>query len=172
MAAFEELQVNTDAPPAETIFGAAVRVAVGATLTVTLDAALVPAGPVQVREYCVLEVIAPVLWAPLVGRVPLHPPLAVHDAALDEVQLSCALAPLATASGFAVSFATGITSTVTLAAALVPPGPVQVSEYCVLETRAPVLCEPLVDLAPLQPPEAAQPVAFVECHVNVAAAPF
>lgn len=126
--AFEELQVNTAAPPAETILGAAVSVAVGATLTVTLDAALVPVGPVQAREYSVLEVRAPVLWVPLVGRMPLQPPPAVHDAAPDEVHLSCALAPLATASGLAVSVATGMTSTVTLAAALEPPGPVQVSE--------------------------------------------
>jgi hypothetical protein len=36
---------------------------------------------------------------------------------------------------------------------------------------APVLLVPLVANAPLQPPEAAQAVAFVELHVNVEAAP-
>jgi len=35
-----------------------------------------------------------------------------------------------------------------------------------------VLCEPLVASPPLQPPEAAQEVAFVDDQVSVDAAPF
>lgn len=34
-----------------------------------------------------------------------------------------------------------------------------------------MLCEPLVALTPVQPPEAVQAVAFAEFHVNVVAAP-
>ena len=37
--------------------------------------------------------------------------------------------------------------------------------------RAPVLCVPLVDLLPLQLPDAVHEVAFVELHVSADAAP-
>ena len=40
-----------------------------------------------------------------------------------------------------------------------------------LTVRAPVLCVPLGDLVPLQPPEAVQEVALVELQVKVEAAP-
>jgi hypothetical protein len=57
--------------------------------------------------------------------------------------------------------------TVMVATLLVPPAPVQISEYDVLVVRALVLWLPLGALAPLQPPEAVQEVALVEVHVNV-----
>jgi hypothetical protein len=41
----------------------------------------------------------------------------------------------------------------------------------VLEVSAPVDCEPLEGLAPLQPPEAWQAVAFVEDQLRVALPP-
>lgn len=44
---------------------------------------------------------------------------------------------------------------------------VQVSVNVVLPVRSPVRKVPLVGSAPLQPPEAAQPVALVELQVNV-----
>jgi hypothetical protein len=53
-----------------------------------------------------------------------------------------------------------------------PPVPLQVTEYFVVAVSAPVLREPLVGSAPLQPPEAMQVVALVADHVSIEAAPF
>ena len=47
----------------------------------------------------------------------------------------------------------------------------QVSVNWVAAVRFEVLCVPLVASLPLQPPEAAQEVAFVDDHVRVDAAP-
>jgi hypothetical protein len=60
--AFVELHVSVEDPPLATVVGIAVKVAVGmtATATATTAGSLVPPGPVQVREYVVLEVRAPV----------------------------------------------------------------------------------------------------------------
>jgi hypothetical protein len=124
--AFDELHVSTDEPPLVTMVGVAVIVALGATFTVTLAAVLVPPAPVQVSEYSVPLVSAPVLCVPLGALVPFQPPAAVQAVAFDEVHASLALPPLATDSGLAESVATGSTSTVTLAVAL-PPAPAQVS---------------------------------------------
>ena len=54
---------------------------------------------------------------------------------------------------------------------LLPPAPVQVNVNVVDADRAPLDCEPLVALTPLQPPEAVQEVALVVLHARVAAAP-
>ena len=48
-----------------------------------------------------------------------------------------------------------------------PPGPVQVSSYSVVLVSAPVDHAPLSGTAPLQPPDAAQLVAFAAIHVKV-----
>jgi len=48
--ALVELQVNVDAPPLATDEGDAVKATVGPMLTVTLEAMLVPPGPLQVSE--------------------------------------------------------------------------------------------------------------------------
>jgi hypothetical protein len=61
--------------------------------------------------------------------------------------------------------------TVTLAGLLAPPAPVQVIKYVVLMAMAAIVCVPVADFAPLQPPAAAQAVAFDELHVSVAALP-
>jgi hypothetical protein len=73
--------------------------------------------------------------------VPLQPPVAVHDVALVELQVSVEKPPLAIVVGFAVSVAvgTGAMVTVAVAAVLVPPAPVHVNEYVVLTVKAPVL---------------------------------
>jgi hypothetical protein len=76
---------------------------------------------------------APVLCVPLAVFVPLQPPDAVHDVALVELQVSVEVPPLAIRLGLAVNVAVGmglagVTVTVAPEAALVPPGPVQVSE--------------------------------------------
>jgi hypothetical protein len=121
----------------------------------------------------VVAVSAGVLWVPLMVLAPLQPPEAVHDVALVELHVNVDAAPLATEVGFAVNVTVGAGTTVTVAVAtlLVPPAPVQVSEKDVVAARAPVLCVPLIDLAPLQPPEAVHEVAFVEFHVSVEALP-
>jgi hypothetical protein len=53
-----------------------------------------------------------------------------------------------------------------------PPTPLHARVNPVVVARAEVLCEPLVALLPVQPPEAVQDVAFVEDQVKVAVAPF
>jgi hypothetical protein len=144
--ALVELQVSVDVPPEATVVGLAVKVAVGATgavtETVAAAAALLPPGPLQVSEYDVVAVSAPVPRLPLVvGNVPLQPPEAVQAVALVELQVSVDVPPGATTVGLAVKVAVGAGSTVTVAvaAALVPPGPVQLSEYDVVAVSAPVL---------------------------------
>ena len=87
-------------------------------------------------------VTGPVLCEPLMAFVPANPaPVAVHDVALVELQVSVEAAPLTTAAGFAVSVAVGLGTMVTVAVAvvLVPPVPVQVRVYVVLAVRGPVL---------------------------------
>jgi hypothetical protein len=63
--ALVELQVSVEAAPLSTAVGFAVNVAVGTGLAVTVTMAetaeLVPPEPVQVREYVVVAVKAPVL---------------------------------------------------------------------------------------------------------------
>jgi len=90
--------------------GFAVNVAVGTglavTVTVAVAAVLVPPAPVQVSEYVVVVVKAPVLWLPLVAFAPANvPPVALHDVALVELQVSVDVPPLAIVVGFAVSVA-------------------------------------------------------------------
>jgi hypothetical protein len=118
-------QVNTEEPPAATIVGLAVSAIWGDTFTVTLAVALGPPEPLHVNVYTALAVSAPVLCVPLVALVPLHAPDAVHEVALDAVQASSALAPLATTTGLAVMVTTGSTCIVTLARAFVPSAPAQ-----------------------------------------------
>jgi hypothetical protein len=52
-----------------------------------------------------------------------------------------------------------------------PPGPVHVSSYSVVLVSAPVDHVPLSGTAPLQPPDAVQPVAFTAFHVKVEVPP-
>ena len=112
---------------------------------------------------------------PLAANVPLQPPEAIQDVALVELQVSVEDPPLGMLVGFAVNVAVGtglaFTVTVAAAAALVPPEPIQVSEYVVSVVKAPVLWLPLVAKGPVQPPEALQDVASVELQVNIAASP-
>jgi len=108
---------------------------------------------------------------PLAGNAPLQFPVAVHPVALVELHVSVDAPPLATAVGSAVNVAFGTILTVTAAAVLVPPAPVQVSENVVFVVSAPVLWVPLDATVPLQPPEAVQELASVELHVNVDSSP-
>jgi hypothetical protein len=103
--ALVELQVSVEDPPLAIVVGFAVRIAVGTGLVVIVTAAakaaLVPPEPVQVIEYVVSVVKAPVLWVPLVANAPLQPPDAVHDVALVELQVNVEDSPLVTAVGAA-----------------------------------------------------------------------
>ena len=63
-------------------------VGAGTTVTVAVATLLVPPVPVQVKEYDVVAVRAPVLCVPLVALLPPQPPEAVHDVALVELQVS------------------------------------------------------------------------------------
>ena len=67
-------------------------------------------------------------WLPLVDNVPLQPPVAVQDVALVELQFRVVDPPLGTVVETAVSEAVGITLMVMLAALLVPPAPLHVTE--------------------------------------------
>jgi hypothetical protein len=101
--------------------------------------------------------------------------VAVHDVALVELQVNVEVPPLAIVLGLAVSVAvgTGLAATVTVAAlaVLVPPEPVQVSEYAVSAANAPVLWLPLVANAPVHPPEPVHDVALAELQFSIAAPP-
>jgi hypothetical protein len=140
-------------------------------VTVAAAARLVPPAPVQVNEYDVVAVSAPVDTLPLGAFAPAKvPPTPVQAVALVELQVSVDVPPLAIADGCAVNVAPG--TILTVAAALpVPPAPVQLNEYSVGTVSGPVLCELLNALAPLQPPVAVHVVALVELHVSVAAPP-
>lgn len=86
--------------------------------------------------------IAPLLCEPAVGFEPLQPPEAVQAVALAEVHVSVAAPPRATAAGATVNVIVGTTFavkvTVTVAIALMPPGPLQVMEYVVGAARTDV----------------------------------
>jgi hypothetical protein len=173
--ALVELHMSVAVLPLATEVGFAVRVTVGAGATVTVAVAtlLVPPAPLQVNEYDVVTVRAPVLCVPLVPLVPLQPPDAVHEVALVELHVSVEAPPLATEVGFAVNVTVGAGTTVTVAVTtlLVPPVPVHAKEYDAVDVSGPVLCVPLVALVPLQLPDAVQEVAFVELQVRVDAPP-
>lgn len=62
------------------------------------------------------------------------------------------------------------TSTITVLDT-VPPAPLQLKVYVWLEPRLPVLWLPLVDLVPVQAPDAVHSVAFVELQLRADAAP-
>ena len=115
----------------------------------------------------------PVVRLPLGARAPLQPPEAVQDVALLEFQVNVAAPPPATDAGFAVREAVALpgTVTVTVATLLVPPDPVQVTEYSVVAATARVTWLPLVASVPLHPPVAAHEVALLDVHASVEVAP-
>ena len=76
---------------------------------------VVPPGPVQLSVYTVLELMAPVVWEPLMATAPDHPPDAVQEVALVEDQLKVELPPADTLAGFALREAVGGAVTVTVA---------------------------------------------------------
>jgi hypothetical protein len=126
-------QVKVEPLPLATVLGFALRATVGAggvTETVT-DCVALPPAPVQVSEYVVLAVRAPVDCDPLTALVPDHAPEALHEVALVDDQVRVELAPLVTVLGLAlrltVAVGFGLTVTVVDWMAL-PPAPLQVNE--------------------------------------------
>ena len=110
---------------------------------------------------------------PLSALLPLQPPDAVQAVAFVADHVSVELLPLATELGAALIKTVGageLTETVADCVAL-PPGPVHVKEYVELADTAPVDCEPLSLLEPLQPPDALQEVALVLDQVSEEVAP-
>jgi hypothetical protein len=87
--------VSSDAPPAVTEIGFAISVAVGgSSTTIATDAVrLVPAVPVHVSEKVVSSPSGPMLRLPAAAKVPLQPPDALQEVALDEDQVSVAEPP-------------------------------------------------------------------------------
>jgi hypothetical protein len=74
-----------------------------------------------------VAVIGPTDWLPFVAVLLLQPPVAAHEVALVELQVSVELAPLARLVGLALKVTVGADTTVTVAEPLpLPPVPVQV----------------------------------------------
>lgn len=107
---------------------------------------------------------------PFAAFAPLQPPEAAHAVAFVLVQLRLEEPPAVTLAGFAANVSVGAggvpTLTVTLAIGLVPPAPVHWSENRVVAVRLEIVSFPDALFAPDQPPEAVQPVAFVEVQVS------
>ncbi len=145
-----------------------------ATVTVADASALGPPAPVQLSEYAVVLLSAPVLLLPLVPRVPAQPPEAVQLVALVELQESVEEPPLETVVGLALRLAVAAPriATDTDAIALEPPAPEQTIEKVAPAVRGPAFSLPLAASVPLQPPEAVQLVALVELQESVDEPPF
>jgi hypothetical protein len=131
-AALLEVHVRVDDAPTATAAGDAFSVTAGwgRRFTEAITGAVMPPGPAHVIEYTVVTVNGPVLWLPLVARVPPQPPDAVHESAFVELHVNVELPPTATATGVAarVTVGTRITVTVAVVCGLTPPGPVQIKE--------------------------------------------
>jgi hypothetical protein len=131
-SALVDVHVKVEAPPEATAVGVAVSATIGKAFTVTgaVAAALLPPGPVHVKEKIAFAVNAPVFFVPLLASVPLQSPDAAHEVAWAELQVSVEVLPAATTVGFAASCTVGsvLTVIVMVAGGLVPPGPMQVSE--------------------------------------------
>jgi hypothetical protein len=115
----------------------------------------------------------PVDCDPVSAFAPDHAPEAEQDVALEELQVSVELVPLAMVLGateMLTEGGTALTDTVAIWAA-VPPGPVHDNVKVVLAVSAPDDCAPLMALAPDHPPEAVHEVAFFVAQVSVVEAP-
>lgn len=107
------------------------------------------------------------------ASAPLQSPLAAHAVESVEVHVKVEDAPGATEAGLALicTVGSGITVTVTVAGALVPPAPLHMTVKLPLPDMAPVLWVPLVASVPLHAPEAAHDVALLEDQVRSLDAP-
>jgi hypothetical protein len=103
-------QVNVELPPLATPAGLVVSETVGGALeTVTVavwDAE--PPAPVHVSVYLVVVVRGEVVWEPLVGSVPLHPPEAVQFCASAALQFKVTARPTTTVLGVVPKVIAGV----------------------------------------------------------------
>lgn len=118
-------------------------------------------------------VSAPEDCEPLSALAPGHVSEPEHEVAFFADQVSVVEAPELTVLGLAVSVTEGANAeTVTMADCVAePPVPVHVSSNSVVLESAPVDQVPLVDTAPLQPPEAVQEAALADCQFRLATPP-
>ena len=167
-----EDQVRVDDCPETTLVGLAPRDRVGAggvTVTVTVRLMLPPA-PLQLRVKLLLAESGPLDSFPEVAFAPLQAPDAVQLVASVEDQVRVDDCPETTLVGLALKDkvgAGGVTVTVT-DCVIVPPAPLQPRVKLLVLASAPVDWLPEVALAPLQAPDAVQPVALLEDQVKVA----
>jgi hypothetical protein len=121
----------------------------------------------------VLLVSIPVAQVPLVAMTPLQPPEAVHSVTFCAFQLRMDVPSLVTVDGDALKVTEGAEEDTTTSADCErePPGPVHVNVKLVVAISGGVVAVPLIDLVPLQPPEAAQLCASVALHCKVVALP-
>ena len=179
LLALVELQLRVDVPPLAIVAGFATSVTVGGaggvpavTVTVCED---VPPGPVQLRVKFVSAVSGADASLPVAALLPLQPSDAVQPVALVLLQVSCVGLPITTEVGLAASVTVGaggpaliVTDTVRL---IEPPGPLQFSVKSLEAARPMMNSLPLSGLPPVQPPEARQARASVDCQVSVIVAP-
>jgi hypothetical protein len=108
-SALLEDQVSVEVPPVAAAVGSAASVTVGGfKLTVAVAGALVPPAPAHVIEKIAFPVNTSLLCEPFAPSIPLHPPEAVQDVALLEVQVSITELPTSTVVCEAVSDAVGM----------------------------------------------------------------
>ncbi len=129
LVALVVLHVSVDEAPDCTLVGDALNDNVGAATTVTeAFFATEPPLPVHVSVYVLAALSVPVLCAPEVALLPLHPPDAVQLVAFVAVHVSCAAAPDCTLAGDAANVSVGAASTLTAAVCdTEPPAPEHVS---------------------------------------------
>jgi hypothetical protein len=119
-----------------------------------------------------LALNAPVLCVPDVALAPDHEPDAAQLVAFVELHVSVDAEPDPRLVGDADNVTVGVAKTETDAFCVTdPPAPEHVSVKAASAVSAPVVCVPDVALAPDQPPDAVQLVAFVAFHVSVDAEP-
>ncbi|MBT8116650.1 MAG: hypothetical protein KJO66_02365, partial [Gammaproteobacteria bacterium] len=174
-------QLRVPEPPTGIASGEIAKSRVGAglgalvTSTVTVSLAVPPA-PEQLSVKLLLAVSGPTDWLPDVPLLPDQPPLATHDVASLELQLSVLVPPDSTVSGFAPSVTVGagagalVTSTVTVSLA-VPPAPEQLSVKLLLAVSGPTDWLPEGFFLPDQPPLATHVVASLELQLSVLVPP-
>jgi hypothetical protein len=171
LVALVELHDRLAAWPLLTDEGVAARLTVGAealTETTAEDCAEPPL-PAHDRLNVDVEASAPVDCEPLGAFEPPHAPDAVQLVAFVELQVSVEAPPEDTDVGFAVIETVGASceTIAVVEVSLVPPGPVHVSTYHVVEFNGPVDSLPLGALVPLHAAPAVQLVALVELQESV-----
>jgi hypothetical protein len=143
----------------------------GVTVTVT-DSPSLPPVPVHCSVNVVVLLNAALVSLPETALVPVQPSEAVQAVAFVDDHVSVVVPLTLTVAGLALNVTTGaggggallmLTVTERL---VVPPAPVQPSVNVLAALNAAVCSVPEAALFPAQAPEAVQPVALVDDHVN------